>query len=437
MNNHRLLAVVLASALWSGTLYPQEPHVMTLEEIFESAEANSAQLKPAITAVQEAEKAMAEARTERLPNINVNMSVSYIGDGFTTARNYSDYAKAPIPHLGTGLSLGVDQPVYTGGAITSAIEMSELKSTAARYLADIRRNNIRMALTGFYLDIYKYTNIRSVLEQNISAAEIVLAQMRERKEQGIALQNDITRYELLLSNLELQKVKVDNLLRILNSTLVTTAGLDHNISIVPDSTILSRSLPTQGEGWWQGEAQQFSPTLRLASNDLELSRTAEKMARSERLPKISLQAGWTLDGPILVEVPPINRNLSYWYVGVGVSYQLSSLYKSNKTLSRRKIASCKASEQLEATRENLTMEVRADHIRYLEAYEELKSRQKSVELAERNYRVTETRFGEGMALITDMLDAANSRLEAEQQLINARIDIIYYYHKLLFTSGKI
>lgn len=81
--------------------------------------------------------------------------------------------------------------------------------------------------------------------------------------------------------------------------------------------------------------------------------------------------------------------------------------------------------------------MRNDHIRYLEAYEELKSGEKNVELAARNYHTTATRFAEGMALITDMLDAANSRLDAEQQLVNARIDIIYNYYKLLFTSGKI
>lgn len=77
------------------------------------------------------------------------------------------------------------------------------------------------------------------------------------------------------------------------------------------------------------------------------------------------------------------------------------------------------------------------HVRYLEAYEELKTQQKSVELAERNYRTTATRYSAGMALITDMLDAANSKLDAEQQLVNARINIIYYYYKLLFTTGKI
>ena len=83
------------------------------------------------------------------------------------------------------------------------------------------------------------------------------------------------------------------------------------------------------------------------------------------------------------------------------------------------------------------MAVNADHVRYKEACEELKTRQKSVELAERNYRTTLTRYTSDMALITDMLDAANSKLDAEQQLVNARINIIYYYYKLLFITGKI
>ena len=159
--------------------------------------------------------------------------------------------------------------------------------------------------------------------------------------------------------------------------------------------------------------------------------------RSERLPRIGLTAGWSIDGPILVEVPPIDRNLSYWYVGLGVSYNISSLYKSNKSLARSRIATRRAIEELDAARENVSLEVSADHVRYLEAYEELKTRQKSVELAERNYRTVSTRYSADMALITDMLDAANSRLDAEQQLVNARINIIYYYYKLLFTTGKI
>lgn len=90
-----------------------------------------------------------------------------------------------------------------------------------------------------------------------------------------------------------------------------------------------------------------------------------------------------------------------------------------------------------AARENTELAVRADYIRYLESYEELNTQQKSVELADKNYNTVFTRYSADMALLTDMLDAANSKLDAEQQLVNARINIIYYYYKLLFTSGKI
>lgn len=138
-----------------------------------------------------------------------------------------------------------------------------------------------------------------------------------------------------------------------------------------------------------------------------------------------------------MEIPPINRNLSYWYVGIGISYNLSSLYKSNKTITKSRISTQKAVEDLAATRQNISLAVRADHIRYLEAYEELQTQQKSVELAERNYKTTSTRYSADMALITDLLDAANARLDAQTRLVNARIDIIYYYYKLLFTTGKI
>lgn len=439
MNNQRLLTGLLSVVLLGAGVcaFGQNPSVTTLEQLFESAERNSAQLRPSFSAEEEANQEIRVARAGRLPDINASLSFSYIGDGFTTKRNFSDYQKAPIPHYGNALSLSVNQPVYTGGAITSGIQLAELKLTASRYATELQRDNVRFQLTGFYLDIYKYTNLRTVVENNIAQARKVLGEMQARYEQGVALQNDITRYELLVSNLELQLVKINNTIDILNNNLVTIAGLPDGTVIVPDSAILDKSLPSQSETSWQSEASVNSPMLKLAQSKVDISRKAEDLTKSERLPKIGLQAGWSIDGPILVEVPPINRNLSYWYVGVGVSYNLSSLFKTNKSLSRSRAATVHATDELTAARENTELAVRADYIRYLESYEELNTQQKSVELADRNYNTVFTRYSADMALITDMLDAANSKLDAEQQLVNARINIIYYYYKLLFTSGKI
>ncbi|MDE6632890.1 MAG: TolC family protein [Muribaculaceae bacterium] len=439
MNNRRLLTGLLSATLLSVGVcaYGQKSEMLTLEQLFEIAENGSIQLRPSFSAEEEARKEISVASAGKLPDINASLSLSYNGDGFTTKRNFSDYQKATIPHLGNGVAVSVNQPIYTGGAITSGIKLAELKLTAARYATELQRDNIRFQLAGFYLDIYKYSNLRRVVEKNIAQARKVLEEMRARYEQGVALQNDITRYELLVSNLELQLVKINNTIEILNNNLVKIAGLPSDCMIDPDTTILQKSLPVQSEADWQSDATFNSPTIKLAQSKVEISRKAEDLTKSDMLPKIGLQAAWNLDGPILVEVPPIDRNLSYWYVGVGVSYNLSSLFKTDKSLSRSRAATIHAEDELAAAKENTELSVRADYIRYMEAYEELKTQNKSVELAERNYSTVFTRYSADMALITDMLDAANALLDAEQQLVNARINIIYYYYKLLFTSGKI
>ena len=437
MNNRRLLTGLLAAVLSGNAVCSYGQTVISLDELFEYAETHSAQLRPAFTNQDVSQHEISVAKAGRLPDINANLSVSFLGDGFTTSRNYSDYQKATIPHLGTGVGINIEQPLYTGGAITGAIEMAELKSIGSQFATDLHRDNIRFQLTGFYLDIYKYSNMKTVVEHNLEAANKVLGEMKARFQQGTALQNDITRYELLISNLELQLVRIDNTLRIFNNNLVTIAGLPAETAIVPDTTILSKSLPSATEAEWNDRAISNTPQLMLARNYIDISNKAEQLTRSEYLPKIGLQAGWTMDGPILVEVPPINRNLSYWWIGLGVKYNLSSLYKNNKAMQKRRAESLMAHEQYDVTLENVNMAVRADYIKYLEAYEELKTQEKSVELAQKNYRITSTRYSADMALITDMLDAANSLLDAEQQLVNSRINIIYSYYKLLFSTGTI
>ena len=437
MNYLCKLAGTLCVSLLSGGVCAYSQTVVSLEDLFESAEHNSLQLRPDISAQAEAEQEISVARSALLPEIEASLSASYIGDGFTTRRNFTDYQRAPIPHLGTGVSVGVTQPIYTGGALTTSIEMARLKSLASRQSTELSRDNLRLELTRYYFDLYKHHNLRGVVESSIASAEEVLAHIKARYDQGAALRNDITRYELLIADLNLELVRIDNTIDILNYNLVRLAGLPEGLRIAPDQRLLSQALPTEGEQWWQQEADLNSPSLKLARSGVAISRKAESMVLSERRPKIGLQAGWTLDGPILVEVPPINRNLSYWYVGVGVKYNLSSLYKNNRSLKRSRLATIKADDELRAASERVNLDVRSAHIQYLEAFEVLKSREKSVELADRNYDNISTRYDEGMALVTEMLDAADSRLRARTNLVNARIDIIYNYYKLLFASGKI
>lgn len=72
--------------------------------------------------------------------------------------------------------------------------------------------------------------------------------MKARREQGTVLQNDITRYDYQLKNLELTLKKLTDASAIINHQLVTTLHLPEQTVIVPDknevNTDIMRSQPS-------------------------------------------------------------------------------------------------------------------------------------------------------------------------------------------------
>jgi outer membrane protein TolC len=414
--------------------------VITIEEVFELADRNSKSLRPHTTSISEAQEAVNVAKNARLPDLDASLSFSYLGDGYLTNRDFSHGMNVPIPSFGNSFSVEVSQVIYAGGAITNSIHIAKLQEENARLGLEASRNNIRFQLVGYYLDLFKQQNLLQVYEKNIEQTKQVLKDMQAKGNEGIVLQNDITRYELLLSNYELVCTQIRNTLTILNNNLTTTLGLPANIEIIPRRDVLhtlSPVLPIGNEEYWTNTADQNSPALKQLSLAVQINQHQDKIIKSELLPKVALFAGNHLDGPVTIEVPALDKNFNYWYAGIGLSYKLSSLYQTKKSLNRSKYTIQRTIEQYEDAKEQTELAIKADYIKYLETYEQLNTQQKSVELANQNYAVVSNRYKNEMALITDMLDASNAKLSAEVQLANAEINILFNYYKLLYTSGTL
>lgn len=91
MNNPRLLIGSLTAILWGGlSVLAQSDRVFTLEEIFQTAENNSVRLKASLSAETVADYDLATAKAARLPELSASLSLGYNGNGFTTARDFSD-----------------------------------------------------------------------------------------------------------------------------------------------------------------------------------------------------------------------------------------------------------------------------------------------------------------------------------------------------------
>ena len=352
-------------------------------------------------------------------------------------RDFSNGQKIRMPHFGNNLAIQATQLIYGGGAVTNGIAMAKLKEEMAGVNREAARSRIRFMLTGFYLDLYKLQNALKVYDRNIELTKVVLRDTKARNEAGVALQNDVTRYELQLKNLELARRRVANTTEILNYDLATMLGLPADAQIQPDSTIINQSLPVQDIDYWQLQAQSNAHTVKQSALAVEIGERAEQLARAERRPTVALVAAGNLDGPITIEVPVLNNNFAYWYVGVGVSFKLSSLYKANRSIKQARLGTELSRRNRDTALEQTSLAIQSDYTRYMEAYDEVATLEKSVQLANENYAVVENRYRNDIALVTDMLDASNQLLEAELQLVNARINVIFNYYKLKNTSGNL
>lgn len=411
-----------------------QPKTMGMEEMFRLADENSQSIQVYKTGKEAAEVALKTAKAQRLPDINASLSASYLGNGKLWDRDFSNPMTIDMPHFGNNFSLEAQQVIYAGGAINSGIELAELGRQSAELDWQKNRQEVRFLLTGYYLDLYKLYNQIQVLEKNLELTRQVITNMRARREQGTVLENDITRYELQEETLKLQLAKVNDACKIINHRLVTTLHLPENTEIQPDTTLLEEQIRTLSEKEWQSLAEQSNIDLQQTQVSIRINEQKVKLERSERLPKIALVAAEHLDGPITIEVPVLDNNLNYWYIGIGIKYNFSALFKNNHKLKQAKLNVKRAQETHLLMQEQIENTVQASFVDFLTAFTDLKTQQKSVELADQNYDVTSNRYQNDLALLTDMLDASNTKLSADLSLVNARINVIYNYYKMKYVT---
>ena len=242
MKKNKLVLLVFLFVQTSGLIMAQNRQYrkLSIEEMFGLADKNSRSIRTFDMAVQEAGQAVKVAKNAQLPSLDVSLSASYLGDGWLADRNFSDGENAPMPHFGNNFALEASQVVYAGGAISHSIALAELQHQLAQLDKEKNKQDIRFLLVGNYLELYQLHNQAEVYKKNIEQTRRLLEDIKAKQQEGLAIKNDITRYELQLKSLELALIQIENSQKIINNQLVTTLGL-------PQET--SRQIPVSSESY--------------------------------------------------------------------------------------------------------------------------------------------------------------------------------------------
>jgi len=430
------ILVLFGLLLISQCVASQVAKKLTLSEVCELAIANSKQLKLATVGMEMSQTATQLARTALTPTLNVSVSGTYIGNGFITNRDFSNYHSVKMPHWGNSFALEATQVIFAGGAISTSIKKTELEKQLAQLSYDRNELDICFLETGYYLDLYKLKNQCEIFEKNIEQTRLLIDQVKLKESQGMALTSDITRHELLLQNMKLSLIEIENNRKIINQQMVTTLGLPEETIILPDSSVLNLDLSTVTFDKLMQLANENLPDVKMASLSKEVALKDIHISKADYYPQVALTAANSFNGPILIEVPVIDKNFNYWYVGVGLRYNIDALYKSSRKVrmanQKRTVAEYSEALVLEQTKER----VYNAYVKFVETTEKLTVNETSLRLANENYRIINNRYLNELVLITEMLDASNAKLNAELQVVNAKLDVIYSYYRLQREIGN-
>lgn len=430
--------LLLGLFVFSQTIYAQQgqERTITIKELFELTKENHPNLKVSKTDIAIAKQDVEVAKNAQLPTLNAALQGYYLGDAHIIDKDFSNSTRVDMPHFGNTFSIDASQLIWKGGMVKNGIKAQSLKEELTELNYQSNEQSIKLLVLGYYLDLYQLLNQKSVYQQNIQLAEQRLQNINKFYNQGMVTRNDVIRGELQLSNLKLALQVVENNRQILNKQLTTALGLSENTQIVPDETILSNVPKALLMEDYRAFAQNH-PTILMTKKAVDIYETSEKITRAEMMPSLSAFAGNQLARPITTSTPALDMYTNGWSAGLSLNFNIDALYKTPKKIKQVRFEKDKAIAQANEAEQMIDVAVNAANIKYNEAVTQNNTLETNKELSDENYRIMNSKYNNQLAILLDLIDASNQKLDAELQFANSEISIVYAYYKLLKESGNL
>lgn len=430
------IIAVLLTTISINTAFAQNERKISVEELFTLTKENHPNLAVSKADITIAKQKVEVAKNAQLPSINAGVQAYYLGDVNIIDKDFSNSKRVEMPHFGNTFSVDASQLIWKGGLVQNSIKAQSLQEELTELNYQANEQTIKLLVLGYYLDLYKLINQKKVYQQNIQLAVQRLDNINKYYNQGMVTRNDVIRGELQLSNLNLALQVIENNRQILNKQLTTALGLADTTEILPDDTLLE-NMPnvTFLENYRQDV--QNHPTVLMTQKAINIYEISEKITKAERLPSLSAFAGNRLARPITTSTPPLDMYTNGWSAGLSLNFNIDALYKTPKKIKQVKFEKDKAIAQANEARQMIDISVNAAYIKYNEALTQNNTLGTNKNLADENYRIMNSKYNNQLAILLDLIDASNQKLDAELQFVNSEINIVYAYYKLLKESGKL
>jgi len=427
---------------------PGDTLALSLEESVRLALANNTDLRIAEEKVLEARSRVREAGTAFFPQLSGSAGYTRLDMApfIPTSRFMSLFGggggagpTGTIPEKITiGLpdnystSLKLQQPLFAGGKIKNAYDMSTLAAHGTE--SDVERTTAELVfeVKRAYLSCVKARTFEKVAGESVKQIEAHLMDLQRMYEAGLAANNDVLKTKVYDSQAKLALMKAQHAVRLarkdfcsivdlpLESEVVFTTAVDE---VSPVGIDLDAAVTTGIERRAELKAIGFRETI--ARKDIEMSRAGY-------LPDIFFFANLGYQYP---DREYARDFYTSWTMGVMAQMNIFDWGKVAYRIRESKSRLKQLEMAEESVRNGIALDVTRTYLTLLEAWNEIGVAREGVAQAEENYRVTDERFKEGLATNTDLLDAQVLLTNAKTTYGNAMVDYVIAQADIARATG--
>ena len=351
-------------------------------------------------------------------------------------KDFSNSTTIPMPHYGSTYGVQATQLIFKGGLVNKSIEMAGLREQLSELDLEKNKQDVKFLVISNYLDVYKIINQQSVFNNNKKLALQRLKNINDFYKQGMVTRNEVIRGELALKNLDQGILTLANNKKILNYNLNIALGLPEDTEIIPVENLGNKESGI-GMDYYLNLAHDSNPQLKSAQTNIGVADKNIEIIKTDRMPTLSGFGGYSLQRPITTRNPVLDMYSSGWQGGISLSYNIDNLYKTKEKVKLGEMQKNQANDALTLTQQNIDMNVNASYIKYQEAIQQADILNDAKRLADENYKITEAKYLNQLAVQAEMIDAQNQKLQSELDFANAEINVLYQYYNLLKSTGTL
>lgn len=436
---------VVSLGLWllglGGAVAQSNPTNLPLDQAIQLALKNNKGVKLADARTSAAEARAQEAKDRSLPQANASLAYSrYSLTGpFALGQGTDGKPLLGIPAGAFNATIGgvtVSKEVFGGFAEKSARLSADLLARASQLDARRNREELVYTVTDAYYNIVKLIRSAVVIDQNIRLFDEREREARSLEKEGIVTANEVLKIQLQKNNLQLSRQQVDKARQTALYNFNLLIGLPDDQVVAVDTTLRNPVTSLEPMATFLTRAVQVRPEVQANAFRSQAADAQLRNVKSTMYPHLGVTAGYNYINPSARLIPEANSFISAWNVGAGITYNIGSLYNLKGRLNSAKTAVDQTNLQSQQQTDQIKSEVVTAYHNYELALEQQNVIRTALAQAGENYRLTESRFRNGLVGSTDLLEADSFLIQAQLNVINATVDAQLAYQRLLKAVGS-